>query len=125
MNTTTKPMPETRAELIADMEARAAELETMAAAIAPSRFEPWVVVSAHGIALRFTFEGLNVTGVASTNMENVTTLSRENAEHLAPVTKDGNGDAGRAMTKRQALLDQARESRNVASLLRCSEGGAA
>jgi hypothetical protein len=118
MTTTTTDRAALLAQTIADMQRQADDLEAMAESLPRSQSEPWLVISMHGMPLRFDIEaGGAVTGVHSSTFEQATQLTRVNAEHLAPLTKDGNGEPGRAMKRRAAIRVAAEDLRVVVALL--------
>jgi hypothetical protein len=114
MNTTANTAANIRAQILAETNARIAELEAILAdELTVVSDCGWVVVSAIGMPLKFDIQGRDVKGVTTATVTTCSQLSRANAVHLAAAVKDGNGTPGKAMPRVQALRNQIEESREL------------
>lgn len=95
------------AALTAEMTTRLHELQALRDSLAPAELARWVVLSGHGLPLRFTIVGDRVTDPRTTNVENATRFNRATARAVAAATQDGTGAMGTACTLGDAI-DRAR-----------------
>lgn len=100
---TKKPMPTTRTELLADLDAHLSALRIAKASEPFKELGRYVVMSASHLPLRFAVSASgDITDAQLAQVNTATRFNRATAYHVAQAVRDGRGALGEAMTLAEA-----------------------
>lgn len=108
-----------RRELIADLERDIAASERALERLSGTLLgQGWIVRSAHGLCMSYTIDLGRVENPAVTGPGSATRFTRDDAEQVAAVTRDGTGEPFTVVYVTDAIKDHIERSRRMLADLR-------